>query len=248
MTSPSSPDSFSSDPFPTTQWTLVQIAQGGTAEEMRVAMEEICRRYWRPIFSFLIHSGHSKPDAEDLTQVFFQKIISEEAILAARSERGRLRSFMLGMLRRVISRHARHDGAQKRGGGRQAISLDALLEDEFHAPELIDGADPETLYNRLWARQVMEHARQQLRFAFEQKSRVEVFDAVSPFLAFDTEPPSFGELAIALKSSESAVRQLLHRLRKKYRDLLDQEVARTVMRPEDVREELEWLRHTMSRG
>jgi RNA polymerase sigma factor (sigma-70 family) len=233
----SSPDSF-----PTTRWTLIQVAQSGTSEEMAQAMEEICRRYWRPVFSFLIHSGRTKHDAEDLTQALFEKIISEEALMEARRERGRLRSYMLGMLRRVISRKVRHTHAEKRGGLEITVSLDEVMQDGLLDRHLVDHANPDYLYNRLWARQVMNHTRDQLSAAFAEKKRSEVFEAVAPYLTLEEQPPPYRELAATLNSTEAATRQLLHRLRKKFHELLEQEVARTVMRPEDVAEEMEWLR------
>lgn len=224
----------------------MQILQGGSDEEMARVMEQICRLYWKPIFSFLRHNGKSLHDAEDLTQAFFEKIITEEALREARRERGRLRSFMLGMLRRFVSRRERHDRAGKREGSHHVFSLDEMREDGLQEAHLLDEADPVKIYDRLWARQVASHASRKLQEAFKQQQRGEVFEGVEAYLVPDAGPPSYRELAVTLNSTESAARQMVHRLRKKFAELLEQEVARTVMQAEDVAAEMEWLRRMMA--
>jgi RNA polymerase sigma factor (sigma-70 family) len=231
--------------FPTTHWTLVQIVQGSDKEQSARALEDICSRYWYPVYAYLRRSGRSPHDAEDLTQSLFQKIVADEAILHVQQERGRLRSFLIGMIRRVISQQNRHEGAAKRGGDATLLSLDDVMADERYSQEPADVLDPERLYERAWARQLMESVREKLRESFANAGRIESFDALEPHLGWDDAPAPHAELAARLNLKEAAVRLLVHRLRKKFRELLEEEIARTVVRAEDIETEIEWMKKVM---
>ncbi|WP_395736866.1 RNA polymerase sigma factor [Prosthecobacter sp.] len=233
----------SRDPeFPTTHWTLVQIVQGADKKQAAVALEDLCESYWYPIYAFLRRSGKSAHDAEDLTQMLFQKLVADEALQEVRKERGRLRSFLIGMVRRVISRQDRHDDALKRGGGETLLSLDETVADDRYANEPADLQDPERLYDRAWAMQLLESVRLKLRESFIKNKRLADYEVLEAYLGWDDSPAPHAELAIRLGSNEGAVRVLVHRLRKKFRDLLEAEISKTVVNAEDIAEELEWLR------
>jgi DNA-directed RNA polymerase specialized sigma24 family protein len=68
-----------SDPraFATTRWSLILSAAKSETEQQKTcdALEELCRTYWRPVFSFICRRGYSTEDAQDLTQDFFVKIL-----------------------------------------------------------------------------------------------------------------------------------------------------------------------------
>src|SRR4051812_13768387 len=124
---PSDPNGHLRDPsFPTTRWTLIQAVQYGTPADVDGAMQAICQRYWYPIYAFLRRKGHPAHDAEDLTQSFFVELISAQALEAVRRERGTLRSYLLGVLQRLLVDQARFQRAQKRGSGQAPVSLDEL--------------------------------------------------------------------------------------------------------------------------
>lgn len=235
-----------SSPFPTTHWTLIQQIQEGSAKEAADALEEICKNYWFPVYAYLRRSGRTAHDAEDLTQTFFQRLISEETIKQARQERGKLRSFLLSLLVRVLSDKGRRDKALKRGGGQRVLSLDEMEAEERYAREPQDLHDPEKIYLHAWASEVIHSVRTKLRAAFEEQGRLAMFLLLDRYASNDETRPPYEDLAADLGSSPGAVRLLVHRLRKKYRVLLEQEIARTVMQPEDVQEELAWLRRTMA--
>lgn len=231
--------------FPTTHWTLVQIVQGTDKKLSAMALEDICSRYWYPIYAYLRRAGRSPHDAEDLTQTLFQKLVADDAIQQVQQERGRLRSFLIGMIRRVISHQNRHDSAAKRGGDATLISLDEAMAAERYSHEPADGFDPERLYDRAWAMQLMASVRRQLRDAFANTGRLDSYEALEPHLGWEDSPAPFAELAARLNTSEGAVRVLVHRLRKKFRELLETEIARTVVRPEDIAAELAWMREVL---
>lgn len=227
--------------FPTTHWTLVQIVQGEDRKKAAEALEDICGRYWYPIYAFLRRSGHSSHDAEDLTQMLFQQLVIDDAIKDVRQERGRLRSFLIGMVRRVTIRQVRHDHAEKRGGQVTVISLDEAAADERYTLEEALHLDPERLYDRAWAVQMLETVRQNLRSSFIKNKRLKDYEILEPYLGWEDIPAPFAELGEQLGSNANAARVLIHRLRKKFRELVQKEISKTVVNPEDIEEELEWL-------
>jgi DNA-directed RNA polymerase specialized sigma24 family protein len=109
--------------FPSTRWTLVRRLKNGGEVEATEALNELCRQYWYPIYAFTRRIGFPTHDAEDITQAFFQRIVTSEAIHDAQEEKGQLRSFMLAMLKRTIANHVRHASTQKRGGTRSCHHL-----------------------------------------------------------------------------------------------------------------------------
>jgi RNA polymerase sigma factor (sigma-70 family) len=227
--------------FPTTHWTLVQIVQGEDRKKAAEALEDICGRYWYPIYAFLRRSGHSSHDAEDLTQMLFQQLVIDDAIKDVRQERGRLRSFLIGMVRRVTIRQVRHDHAEKRGGQVTLISLDEAAADERYTLEEALHLDPERLYDRAWAVQMLETVRQNLRSSFINNKRLKDYEILEPYLGWEDIPAPFAELGEQLGSNANAARVLIHRLRKKFRELVQKEISKTVVNPEDIEEEIEWL-------
>lgn len=242
----SSADRTHCSPFPTTHWTLVQAVQSGSPAEAAKAMEEICRGYWYPIYAFLRRSGHSAHDSEDLTQAFFERLLSEESLHDARREQGRLRSFLLGVLRRLLSDHGRHLATQKRGGAHVHVSFDAMEAEERYACEPQDLQDPERLFSQAWARELFAGVQGKLRDVFTATGRAEAFEALLPFVTCDEAPPPQRELAQKLGTSATAAAVMVFRLREKFRSLLREEVAETVLSPEEIPGEMAWLQAMLS--
>lgn len=239
------PDESRHVAFPTTHWTLVQAVQSGDPASAARAMEELCKGYWYPIYAFLRRSGHSQADAQDFTQAFFHRLITEEAILTARQENGKLRSYLLGVLKRLLSDHGRRQSAQRRGGRIPHVSFDAMDAEERYACEPQDLRDPECLFTRAWANNLLDGVRGKLREVYEAAGRSEVFDLLLPFLIWENEPPSYREIAEEIGSSETATRILVHRLRVKFRSLVREEVARTVLSPDEISKEMAWLQSVL---
>lgn len=235
------PDHSQNIAFPSTHWTLVRAVQGSSTEDAAEAMEELCKNYWYPIYAYLRRSGHAKHDAQDLTQAFFHRLITENALLSAQQEAGKLRSWLLGVLKKLLSDHGRHHAAQKRGGGIPHVSFDELAAEERYELEPAKTSDPDAFFTQLWAQALLTGVREKLRAAYEAAGRREVFDLLLPFLMWDHDPPSCREIAKQIGSSEVATRLLIHRLRVKFRSLLREEAAQTVMTPEEIPGELAWL-------
>lgn len=235
------PKDKAASPFPTTSWSLVQRVQEGTEADALRALEEICRLYWYPIYAYARRSGFGPHDAEDLAQVFFQQMIARETMQAVRQEKGRLRTFMLTLLMQVISRQIRHDRAEKRGGGHEVVSLDELNAEDRYAHEPAHEADPARLFDRAWAGRMLERAESRLREDYEKARNAATFDVLRPFLPSSTGEASYPEIAARLGIREGAVRLQVHRMRKRFAELIDDEIAQTVTNPAELEVERNYL-------
>ena len=230
--------------FPTTHWTLVmRVRERG--EVRRAALEELCSLYWYPIYVFLRRRGYTQHDAEDLTQGFFAKLLHDQSFDAANADKGRLRTFLLAALNRHLTDQQRRQSAQKRGGGQQIIAFEAMNAEERYAHEPQDQRDPQWLFAQAWAHLLIDSVRDKLRESFAETGRAGVFETLLPFLLWDDATPSYREVAQKLEASETAVRLLVFRMRAQFRELLREEVARTVESPAQVEGELEWLKSTL---
>lgn len=231
--------------FPSTHWSLVREIQTGEPEAA-LALTKICERYWYPIYAFLRRSGYGRSDAEDLTQTFFQRLIERDTFNTFEPGGTKLRSFLLGCLKHTLSDCGRHDNAQKRGGLVPHVSFDGMEADERYLHEPRDKRDPEWLFTQNWAHQLLATVREQLRASFTQSRRLEVFDALLPYITLDDDQPSYREIAEKIGGSEANARILVFRLREKFRDLLREEIALTVGSPEEIQSEMDWLKSVLA--
>ena len=238
---PHSPASRPNAPFPTTKWTLVQKIQRGSADDARSALEEVCRTYWYPIYAYLRHHGQSPHDAEDLTQAFFQRLIEEHSIRDAQAERGRLRAFLLGVLKRLIADHFEKLRAVKRGGCAKIISFEDLDAESLYVHEPADTKSPDAIFDRAWAGRVLQTAEEKLRGECERADDLETFESLREFLPLGENATPYPKVAARLKIEEPSLRLQIHRMRKRYRKHIEEEIANTVSEPAQQKSELEYL-------
>lgn len=214
-------------------------------EKARLALADLCRIYWRPIFAFIRRRGYAVPDAQDLTQGFFLMVLEGKLLQRADPSRGRFRSLLLKALQDFLIDDSIRNHALKRGGNIRFVSWD-----EWMAESVTDSASPaadtdswpaEKLYDARWAATAAANALRQLGEECERRGRRQVFDVLADYLAADREDVSYHDLAQTLHIPETSVKRLLHQFRVRYRELLRNEVARTVEKPTDVDEELRYL-------
>jgi len=240
--------SFSPD-FPSTRWTLVRQVQAGTEADARLAMEEICRTYWYAIYAFARRQGFPAEDAEDVTQVFFQTLVTRETIQAACEEKGKLRTFMLAMLRQIISKQLRHDNAEKRGGGaHHVISFDEALAEQLYSQEPPGSQDTDLIFDRAWAASVLSAAETKLRADYQKADNLEAFEQLREFLPLGDNATPYAEAAKRLRINEATLRLQIHRMRKRYAKLIEAEIAHTVGSAEEVKAELVHLMTVIGGG
>ncbi len=222
--------------------------QHGSEADARGAMEAICRGYWYPIYAFARSSGLVVEDAEDLTQLFFQDMITHESLRRAREDKGRLRTFMLAMLKRILSKHRRHESAGKRGGGRDAtFSFDDEAAEERYRREPVDLNDPERMFDRAWAEGVLMAASDKLRAECAGAEDVETFDQLAEFLPLGDNATPYAEAAARLRIEQGTLRLQIHRMRKRYGKLIEGEIAQTVHDAAELKTELAHLMAAMGR-
>jgi RNA polymerase sigma-70 factor (ECF subfamily) len=233
--------------FATTRWSLILSATNSKSGEQqaRDALEELCRIYWRPAFAFVCRRGYSTEDAQDLTQDFFLKMLEPNWLQRADVNRGRFRTLLLTSLQHFLVNAADKARTRKRGGDVQFISWDdwmaeapSQLSISAHA---LDSLPAERLFDHRWATTVVEQALRRLREECEGKDRLRLFYALSRHLTDERDEVSYANLSTALGVSESAVKNLLHIMRQRYRSLLRDEVAHTVDSPADVEGEIRYL-------
>ena len=226
--------------FTTTHWSVVLAAQDRSpaAEE---ALEKLCRTYWPPIYSFIRREGRTIEEAQDLTQSFFARLLERRDFDAVRREKGRLRSYLLGSLKHFLVNERERVMSIKRGEGRVAIPLDALVARERTDPEPADLLTADRIYERRWALTVLEQVLNRLGQEYHASGNDRLFERFKELLA--DEPDGLSQVRIAAESgtTENAVKQAYHRFRRRYRELLREEIAHTVAVPGDIEDELRHL-------
>jgi len=227
--------------FATTHWSVVLAAGDSSAPDAKEAIEKLCRSYWFPLYAFARRQGHSPHDAQDLTQEFFAWLLESKQLRAADCERGKFRSFLLGMLKNFLSDERKKAQAQKRGGGRALLSLDAASAEERYDLEPTTDLTPETIFDRRWALTVMEQTVARLREEYAAADRAKLFEELKQFQQGEEAQRSYAEVAARLGLTESAVKSAIWRLRQRHRDLLREEIAHTVATPAGVDEEIRYL-------
>ena len=226
--------------FPTTSWTVV-LAAGGNSPGTAEALSYLCAAYWYPIYAFVRRRGHSREEAEDLTQDFFAQMLEHDTLGKARRERGRFRSFLFASVTNFLANEWDRAHAQKRGGTCVSLSLDFESGEERYNREPTHGLTPELLFEQQWALAVLERVLERLRMENAQKGKESQFDCLKPFLTGDQGTGAYQQAAADLNSSEPAVRTAVHRLRRRYAELLRQEIAATVADPAEVDGEIRSL-------
>src|SRR3989440_2895661 len=235
------------DQFLTTRWSIVlSCADSGTDEKKaQAALAELCKIYWRPVFAFICRQGHSVPDAQDLTQDFFAKVLKGRLLQGADRNRGRFRSLLLTALQRFLRDEVDKRHARKRGGDLRFVSWDDWMTEapsHLSIPELeSDKWSPERVFDVRWAATVVERALRRLGDECEKRGRRRVFDVLSSCLAAERQDVSYATLARILGLRETAVKPLVHRMRDRYRALLREEVAQTVGGANEIDDELRYL-------
>jgi RNA polymerase sigma-70 factor (ECF subfamily) len=226
--------------FATTRWSLVAAAQG-TDPTARDALATLCQDYWYPLYAYVRRRGHATAEAQDLTQGFFLHLLEKGTLRVADQTRGRFRSFLLASLEHYIANQWRHDQAQKRGGGRQILSLDVDEAERRYGREPADEMTPEKIYVRRWALTLLTKAIETLRDEYARSDRLPIFEALKLYLGGEDSTVPYRELAAQLNTTEGAVKVAIHRFRQRCRECLRQAIAQTVVADEDIDQELRQL-------
>jgi RNA polymerase sigma factor (sigma-70 family) len=234
--------------FATTHWTVVLAAGRGDSRQADVALEELCRTYWYPLYAYVRRHGHSREDAEDLTQGFFARLLEKNYLEGITSDKGRFRAFLLVALKRFLANEWDRANTQKRGGGVIPLSLDWQDAEMRYQINPAHNLSPDKLYDRAWAVIVLERVITRLRDENGADGKAGQYEQLKPFLMVGKGEIPYGQAAAELKMSEGAVRVAVHRLRRRYRELLRDEIAQTLANPAQADEEMQALFSALAGG
>ncbi len=207
----------------------------------REALEELCRTYWYPLYLFVRRHGYGPQDAQDLTQDFFARLITKQHLARAQPARGRFRSFLLVGLKHFLADARDRAQAQKRGGGQVFVSLEREQAEGRYEREPKDELSPDRLFERRWAYTLLETVIARLGAEFSEAGKQAVFERLKPFLIGQGGDATYAQAAREMGLSEAAAKMTVTRMRRRYRELLCEEVAKTVAEPGEVESEINHL-------
>jgi len=227
--------------FATTHWSVVLQAGQPGAPGYQQALETLCRSYWFPLYAYLRRHDCDSHQAEDYIQAFFCRILEKQILRLAESKRGRFRSFLLTTLKRFLADERDRAQAQKRGGGRRILSIDFQEAESQYALEPADRLSSEKLFDKSWALTVLDRTMVCLKAELASKNKQELFDHLKIYLTAEKGSIPYRDMAADLNITEGAVRTAVHRLRRRYRKLLRDEIAQTVTTEDQIDEEIDDL-------
>jgi RNA polymerase sigma-70 factor (ECF subfamily) len=239
--SPYVPPAAADRHFATTQWSVVLAAGQRGSEQSRAALARLCESYWYPLYAYLRRQGCTTHDAQDLTQAFFAQVLDKNYLAAVDRGLGKFRSFLLTSLRHFVANERDRARAKKRGGGQGVLSLDFDKAEGRYAAEPANELTPERLFEQQWAMEVLAAVLQQLHDELTANGKDSWFKVLKPLLAAEADAPPYAEVAQRLETTAGAVKTTVHRLRRRYKQLLHDEVAKTVADPAEIDDELRQL-------
>jgi RNA polymerase sigma-70 factor (ECF subfamily) len=220
---------------------VVLTAGRSDTTRARAALDQLCRNYWHPLYAYVRRAGHSREEAQDLTQEFFARLLARNTVARADPARGRFRSFLLASLKHFLANEWDRVRAQKRGGSARFLTLDFDTAETRCVQPVAPGDTPDRAFDRQWALALLDVVLGRARKEYADSGRDELFLGLKDTLTGGRSEIPYRELAARLGLSEGAVKVAAHRLRRRYRELLREEIASTVAGPEEVEEELKHL-------
>ncbi len=233
--------------FPNTRWSVVLAARQPESPESAAALETICRDYWYPLYAYVRRCGQSPPDAQDLTQEFFCRLLEKHWLDAADREKGKLRAYLIVALKHFMNKEWRRHSAQRRGGGQTCAQSDTALAESRYA------ADPQALapdeaFDKQWALTLLDLTVNRLQAEHRAAGRAAGFDILKQCLMAERGAIDYAGVAGQLGVNEGAARVAVHRLRKRFREIYREEISQTLADGADLDAELRHLAAALARG
>ena len=233
--------------FPVTQWTVVLAASGTPSPESAAALERLCGSYWYPLYAFVRRSGPSPPDAEDLTQEFFARLLEHNWIAHADRDKGRFRSFLLMAMKRFLAKEWDKAKTLKRGGQVRFVALQFDTAETRYSQEPPETCTPEQVFEKHWAMTLLGTVLKRLLREYEGDGKGGLFRTLEPCLIGRHESQPYAALAEELRITEAAVKMAVRRLRTRYREILKEEISQTVASSAEVDDEVRHLFRVLAR-
>jgi RNA polymerase sigma-70 factor (ECF subfamily) len=227
--------------FATLQWSLVLASGGKVSPKRAEALKQLCSRYWLPVYSYVFRLGRDEHEAQNLTQEFFGCLLEREMLSLTDPARGRFRSFLLTCLKRFLINQREWANAQKRGGRRAVLPSHFDVSRSPLKFEPVECMMPDRLYERQWALTLLDHVLDSLKREMAAAGKREHFTVLQRFLAGKSGKDSYESAGCSLGMTGDAARVVAHRLRKRYRELVREEIARTVADSGEIDDEIRSL-------
>jgi RNA polymerase sigma factor (sigma-70 family) len=234
------------DIFATTQWSVVLDAGTHEFGKAAAALQWLCSAYWYPIYAFIRRRGADFHEAEDLTQAFFAFLLEGQILKKADQNKGRFRSFLLAALNNFLNNEWDKRQTLKRGGHRKIISLDEQTAEERYRTEPAGDLTPEKLFDRRWSSMLVEKVLAQLREEYASANNASLLARLEPSLTQDVTPGFYVQLGAEFDMNAGTVKVALHRLRRRFGELLRREVGHTVANAAALDEEIRYLFSALS--
>lgn len=229
--------------FATTHWSAVVNAGEEGSPAAAEAIAKLCKIYWYPLYAYVRRQGYSADQAQELTQEFFARLLARNYFRALDRQKGKFRSFLLASMEHFLAKEWRDSHRLKRGGGQTICSLDEGDTETRYKLEPAETMTAERIYERRWAFTLLEQAHKHLRDEFVAAGKLPLFDALQVFLTGDRSDITYAQMGATIDMTEGAVKVAVHRLRRRYGEVLREEIAATVSSADEVEEE---LRHLLS--
>ena len=242
---PEHPSRENSPVFATTRWSVVLAARDGSDGSARPALETLCRTYWPALYGYARRRGLSAHDAEDATQSFFALLVEKNYLAVVQREKGPFRAFLQMAFRRFLSKERDRAAALQRGGRALHLSLDFAGAECGYAAEA-PHLPADEVFEQRWALTVLTTVMFALREEARANGREAEFEVLKKSLSTPRDDLRYVEIATALHVSEGAARVAAHRLRKRFREAIREEIAETVSGQEEVEAELRHLMQVFS--
>ena len=227
--------------FAATRWTVVAAAGRNESLQADQALEQLCQIYWYPLYAYVRRCGYESHEAEDLTQEFFARLLAKNYLADADREKGRFRSFLLVSLKHFLANEWDRKNAQKRGGRHPHISLDAHAAETRYRTEPVHELSADKVLDREWAVTLLEQVLRRLDAEYASAGKAGQFNQFKPYLTAGRDSIPYAVVAAKLGTTEGAVKVTVHRMRRRYRKLLREEIAHTVASPAEIDAEIRHL-------
>jgi RNA polymerase sigma-70 factor (ECF subfamily) len=232
--------------FATTHWSVVAAARDPAAPGARAGLAQLCSAYWYPLYAFIRRQGFNADQAEDLTQEFFARLSDRDALSSVDRAKGRFRSFLMGSCQHFLANQRDRARAKKRGGDRKLFSIDFQEADGRYSNEPSHQETPERLFERRWALTLLDRVLACLHAEYEQDGKTALFEQLKARLTGDDGAATYADGAASLGMTEGGVKVAAHRMRRRFRTLLREEIGRTVAEPDQIEDEIRSLFATLA--
>ncbi len=225
--------------FPETLWEVVRRAAGRSEVERKQGLEELARRYWKPVYCyFRLSWPRPNEECKDLVQAFFLWLFEGDALEKYDPSRGRFRAYLKSLLKHFVMHHDESMNRLKRGGGLVVLPLDDVdrsFEEQLADPRF---QDPDAAFDRSWRASLLKQALEAVRRRLDAKGKalqVDLFEAYD--LAPELDRPTYRALAERFGVKESDVHNALDRVREELRDQIREELSRSASTTQDIDDE-----------